>query len=141
MPASRKSRKPRTTPVPDLTPADLAKAAAADPPASPVALTPPASPVALNPPGGSVALTPSGAPVALTSSGVPVALGAPVGFTPSVDREPVEPSVPASDRPAAPVDRAVHPKGGPPASGRGRGFSSGRPQRAGQGRQYAFRRS
>ena len=137
MPASRKSRKPRTTPVPDLTPADLAKAAAADPPASPVALTPP---------GGPVALTPPGAPVALTSSGVSVALGAPLGFAPSVDqesvdREPVGPSVPASDRLAEPVDRAVHPKGGPPASGRGRGFSSGRPQRAGQGRQYAFRRS
>ncbi|WP_433529472.1 hypothetical protein ACQPYA_24710 [Micromonospora sp. CA-263727] len=135
MPASRKSRKSRTTRVPALTPADLAKAAATDPPGTPVALTPPGTAAALTPPGPAEALTPPES-VALTPPGSTVALTPPgsAGLATSVEfMSPVGG--------APPVDRAAQPKGGPPASGRGKGLSPGRPQRAGQGRQYAFRRS
>ncbi|GGM56672.1 hypothetical protein GCM10011608_46890 [Micromonospora sonchi] len=111
MPASRKPKKSRTSPVPNLTPADLAAAAAAAAPPVPVALTSslaaPADPLAVDP----LAVEPT-APARL----------------------------PASDRSAAPVDRAAAPTAGPPAD-RGKGFSVGRTQRAGAVRRYAFRRS
>ncbi|MEV6813562.1 hypothetical protein [Micromonospora sp. NPDC051296] len=129
MPASRKSRKSRATSLPELTPADLAKATATDQPGSPVALT---SPVRLTPPESPIGLTPPVLPVGLTP---------PVGQLASpVDRVPVEPDAAVPDRGAVPEERVVPPKAGPP-SGRGKGISSGRPQRAGQARQYAFRRS
>ncbi|PZG14661.1 hypothetical protein C1I95_21295 [Micromonospora craterilacus] len=130
MPASRKSRKSRATSVPDLTPADLAKATATDQPGSPVA---PTSPVGLTPPVPPVGLSPSVSPVGLTSPVGQLAL--------PVDRVPVESAAPVPDRAAVPEERVVPPKAGPPPSRRGKGFSSGRPQRAGQARQYAFRRS
>ncbi|GIJ25708.1 hypothetical protein Vqi01_08700 [Micromonospora qiuiae] len=106
MPASRKPKKSRTSPVSHLMPADLTAAAAATEPSVPVALT-----------------------SALTAPADPLAV-----------------DLTASDRSSAPhraiasVDRAAPPTAGPPTD-RGKGFSSGRTQRAGAVRRYAFRRS
>ncbi|QOC90794.1 hypothetical protein [Micromonospora craniellae] len=85
------------------------------------------------------AAPPIGSPAQAGGVAAPLGLTAPAALAPL--RDPVEPSTPdrPDDResPRAQVARTT----GPAVSGRGKGYSAGRSQRAGATRQYAFRRS
>ncbi|MER5458536.1 hypothetical protein ABT008_27580 [Micromonospora sp. NPDC002389] len=126
MPASRKPKKSRSAArVSEVTPPDLD--------ASTDALTPPIGREFPAQPGGFAVPSGLDAPAALA------ALHSPAGLAPLSD--PLDPSMPdrSEDRevPRAQVARTT----GPTVTRRGKGYGSGRPQRAGAARQYAFRRS
>ncbi|MGW0506308.1 hypothetical protein [Micromonospora sp. NPDC003241] len=153
MPASRKPKKSRgAARVSEVTPPDFD--------ASTDALTPPIGREFPAQPGGFAVPSGLDAPAALAALHAPAglvplhdpaggaALHAPAGLSPLRDpaglaplRDPLDPSIPdrSEDRevPRAQVARST----GPTVTRRGKGYGSGRPQRAGAARQYAFRRS
>ncbi|TCB96571.1 hypothetical protein E0H26_15680 [Micromonospora zingiberis] len=138
MPASRKPKKSRRADrVPELTPADFD--ALADRATPPIGLAAPARPlIGLTP-----AASPAGPGLTAPPEPVPPLDATPLDATPldatPLDAVPGEPS--GSDRvDREPPSAALAPTAGPTASGRGKGFSSGRTPRAGAARQYAFRR-
>ncbi|MFI7080894.1 hypothetical protein ACIBO1_26675 [Micromonospora sp. NPDC049903] len=144
MPASRKPKKSRgAARVSEVTPPDFD--------ASTDALTPPIGREFPAQPGGFAVPPGLDAPTALAALHSPAGLAplhSPAGLVPLRDsaglaplRDPLDPSMPdrSEDRevPRAQVARTT----GPTVTRRGKGYDSGRPQRAGAARQYAFRRS